>query len=215
MISAKLINELEKEGFGLDFPSYETKEEEIIEILDENNLRLNLALPLLLKYRFDYDKIITKLKENKKQKNIMIKNFNKIIIISNNIYKKEGINNEFIQSIINKHNIKSIYSKKEYEYFHSEFEESIKESEKYSEKRLAKQIELRSTLNTNKSLEIIFSPAKIRIINKIFSHIPLTNTELKYYYRAIRPISRAILNDNLQKYLLITESNKKYTSNSS
>ena len=210
MISARLIKELEKIGFKLDFPSYETNGDIIFEILDENNPRLNLALPLLLRHQFDYAKIVDKLKNNLENKHI-IDYFNKIIAISNDIFKEEGINNDFILSIIGKNKIKSSYTEEEYLYFYSSFIESGKEAEDISEESLAKQLKIRSSLNTNKALEMIFSPAKISIINKIFSHDALTNTELKYYYKAIRPISRAILNDNLQKYLLITESNKKYT----
>ena len=62
MISAKLIKDLEREGFSLEFPSYESNEERILEILKENNPRLNLAMPLLLQYKFDYKEIINKLK---------------------------------------------------------------------------------------------------------------------------------------------------------
>ncbi len=42
MISARLIKDPEREGFSLEFPGYESNEERIIEILRENNPRLNL-----------------------------------------------------------------------------------------------------------------------------------------------------------------------------
>ena len=61
MISVKLIKDLEREGFSLDFPSYDSNEDRIIDILREDNQRLNLAIPLILRYEFDYKKIISKL----------------------------------------------------------------------------------------------------------------------------------------------------------
>jgi len=69
---------------------------------------------------------------------------------------------------------------------------------------------LRSTLNINKALSIIYSPGKQKIMEKIFNHEPLTNSELKYYYRSIRPLAQSILNEKLQDYLRIIESTKKY-----
>ena len=81
MISAKLIKDLEREGFSLEFPSYESNEERIMEILKENNQRLNLAIPLLLRHRFDYKKIINKLNLTKFGSKL-IKDFKKIIIIN-------------------------------------------------------------------------------------------------------------------------------------
>lgn len=204
MISARLIKELEKEGFKLDFPGYESNEDKILEILNENNLRLNLALPLLLRYKFDYEKIILRLSKQ------MAKNFNRVLLISNKIFLEEKIENEHLQKIIDKHNLKKKTAEDEYNYFYDSFKEFTRKSERDSEEKLIKQLKLRGTLNTNLALSAIFSPGKIRIMNKIFHHIPLNNTELKYYYRSIRPLSRAILNDNLQKYIRINEANKKY-----
>ncbi|MBU0930246.1 MAG: hypothetical protein KJ623_04200, partial [Nanoarchaeota archaeon] len=100
MISAKLIKNLEKKGFNLDFPGYSSNEEEIIEILKEKNERLYLAIPLLLQNEFDYKKIITKLDTKS------IKKFNQIILISDKIFIIENINNNYLKKIIKKFNIK-------------------------------------------------------------------------------------------------------------
>ena len=75
---------------------------------------------------------------------------------------------------------------------------------------LEENIKIRSTLNINQSLANIFSPGKIRIMNKIFNHAKLTNSELKYYYRSIKPLINSILNENMRKYLKIIEAAKKY-----
>jgi len=80
MISAKLIKDLEKKGFRLDFPSYDSNEDRIIDILKEKNPRLYLAIPLLLQEEFSYDQIIKKL--GKKE---LIDSFDRIIIITNKI----------------------------------------------------------------------------------------------------------------------------------
>lgn len=68
----------------------------------------------------------------------------------------------------------------------------------------------RNTLNLNKTLSILFSPGKLRIMKKIYAHEPLSNTELKYYYRAIRPICLAISPQDIQKYTTLIEFTKKY-----
>lgn len=204
MISAKLIKNLEKEGFKLDFPSYSFNENRIIEILKENNERLNLAIPLLLQYEFNYKKIIRKISSTK------IKKFHKIIIITNKIFKSEGINNDQIKKTIKENKIKEKITKGEFEYYYDIFKESIKNKEIKKEELIKEQIEIRGILNTNQALAKIFSPGKLRIMDKIFQHEPLTNTELKYYYRSIRPLILSILNENLQKYARIIESSKKY-----
>ncbi|MEK6836415.1 MAG: hypothetical protein AABX94_01970 [Nanoarchaeota archaeon] len=68
---------------------------------------------------------------------------------------------------------------------------------------------LRLTLDLNKDLKVLFSPAKIRIMEKIFNHEKLTNTELKYYYKAVSSINKAVLNPGLSDYLRIIEMTKK------
>ncbi len=207
MISAKLIKRLEQEGFALEFPSYNSNEEIIIEILKEKNERLLLAIPLLLQQDFDYEKIKNKLKKRKE----LINQFNKLILITRKISKLENIDNLNIKKIISHNKIKKKIAKNEFNYYYDSFKDSTKKKERENEEFFKEQINLRGRLNTNKSLATIFSPGKIRIMNKIFNHEPLTNTELKYYYRAIRPLILAILNPEMQKYLRIIESSKKYS----
>ncbi len=204
MITAKLIKSLEQDGFALDFPKYESNDERIIEILKTNNERLSLSLPLILRYEFNYHKIIKKLTK------AQIQLFNKSIILSNNIFKKEHIENTSLINIIKENDLKQKISKIELEYYHSSFKAFLKNKEHKEEQHTTKQINLRTTLNLNQSLAKLYSPAKIRIMQKIFNHEQLTNTELKYYYRSIRPLIIAILNENLQKYIRIVETTKKY-----
>ena len=208
MISAKLIKRLEQEGFALNFPSYESIKEIIIEILKEKNERLFLAIPLLLQQNFSYEQIKNKL--NKKPE--LIKSFNKIILITKKIFELENMENNEIKRIISQNKIKGKITPEEFNYYYNTFKDSTKKKENKWEEILKEQIKIRGTLNTNKSLSIIFSPAKIRIMNQIFNHEKLTNTELKYYYRSIRPLINSILNENMQKYLRIVESSKKTTS---
>ena len=81
MIPAKLIKDLEKMGFQLDFPAYKTNEDRILDTLKTNNQRLFLAIPLILQSPFNYDIIINKLSSlNKHDADSSIKQFNKILI---------------------------------------------------------------------------------------------------------------------------------------
>lgn len=205
MISAKLIKDLEKKGFKLDFPSYISNEDRIIDILKEKHERLYLAIPLLLQDKFDYKKIIKKL--NKKE----IKDFNKIVIITNKIFMLESIDNDYIKKIINENNIKKKIKENEFQYYYDPFRESIKDREEDEEEAIKEQIKIRNKLDINRALSEIYSPGKLRIMKKIFNHEKLTNTELKYYYRSIKPLILSILNENLQKYVRIIESTKKYS----
>lgn len=202
MASAKLIKSLEKIGFLLEFPEYDPIEEEIIEILKENNERITLALPLLLSYGFDYAIICKKI--NSKQKI----EFDKAILIAERIYKKENIINN-LKETIKKNKIKAAFRDNEYERYYDSFKEARLNAEKEEQKTIERQSKLRLNLDLNKSLRILFSPAKIRIMDKIFNHQKLTNTELKYYYRAISNIDKAALNPALQNYLRIIEITKK------
>lgn len=202
MISAKLIKSLEKEGFELEFPDYNSKEEIIIEILKEKNPRLNLALPILLKKDFDYEAIAKSLSKLEK------KELKKIILISKKIYEKENIDNS-INQIIKNNKINSSFSKEELNNYYDSFKESSIRIQSNKQKDIEKQSKLRLNLDLNKSLSILFSPAKIKIMEKIFNHENLTNTELKYYYRSISNINRSVLNPSLQNYLSIIEKTKK------
>ena len=205
MISAKLIKSLEKEGFALDFPRYSSNEERITEIIKEKNERLLLALPLLLKFEFDYEKI----KKNLSKKTLST--FNKLIIISNKIFIKEKENNSWLKEIIKKNYFKKKIKKNEWDYYYNSFREFKKNKETLTEEHFKEQINLRGKLNLNQALSKIYSPGKLKIMEKIFGHEKLSNTELKYYYRSIRPLILAILNENLQRYIRIIESTKKYS----
>lgn len=201
MITARLIKDLEKKGFNLNFPSYSSNEEEIIEILKEKNERLYLAIPLLLQGEFDYKKIIKELDIKS------IRKFNEIILITYKLFKLEDIDNNHIKKIIKVFNIKVKIN--QFQYYYDSFKESIGNIKENKETVLEEQIKIREKLNTNKALLNIFSPGKIKIMDKIFNHEALTNSELKYYYRSIRPLILSILNENLQKYVRIIESIKK------
>jgi len=204
MASAKLIKSLERKGFFLEFPEYDSLEEEIIEIIKENNPRIILSLPLFLMEKFDYEKITSKI--NLEQK----KEFNKAILISENIYKKESIPNT-LNEIIKRNKIKSTFSSNEFNEFYTLFKESNLNKGQSEQKIMEKQSKLRLNLNLNKDLKTLFSPAKIKIMEKIFNHNRLTNTELKYYYRAISNIDKAVLSPQLQDYLRVIETTKKNT----
>ncbi len=202
MASAKLIKSLEKKGFFLEFPAYDKLEDEIIEILKENNSRILLSLPLLLNEDFNYERVYSKLSSLER------KEFNKIILIGLKIYKKENISNN-LKKLIKEKKIKGSFKSDEFKEFYELFKECRKNLEKSEQESLEKQSKLRLNLNLNKDLETLFSPAKIRIMGKIFNHEKLTNTELKYYYRAISNIDKAVLNPSLQNYLRIIEISKK------
>ncbi|MCX6746647.1 MAG: hypothetical protein NTU63_00760 [Candidatus Pacearchaeota archaeon] len=202
MASAKLIKALEKEGFFIEFPSYETKEEMIMEIIKENNPRLSMSISLFLRGSFDYKGIIKKL--NKEE----IKRFNKFLLISEKIYNKENLQND-LKEIIKENKIKASFSKEEFDNSYDSFKEAQPKRNQAEQKIIEKQTKLRLNLDLNKSLGVLFSPAKIKIMEKIFNHEKLTNTELKYYYKAISNINRSVLNPSLQDYLKIIELAKK------
>ncbi len=210
MISARLIKELEREGFNLNFPSYDSNEERIAEILKENDPRLDLAMPLLLRYSFDYDKITNMLSLLHKNGKSLIKRFNKVIMIYNKIFMSEGMDNRYLEELIKNKKIKEKIEKSEFEEFLNSFREFTKNRQTDKEQLLKEQIDIRTKLTMNKALSNIFSPGKMRIMDKIFRHEKLTNTELKYYYKSIRPLILSTLNEDLQKYAGIIESTKKY-----
>ncbi|NQU78953.1 hypothetical protein HQ545_04255 [Candidatus Woesearchaeota archaeon] len=205
MISAKLIKDLEKHGFELEFPTYGTNEDMILEIINEENERLYPAIPLLLLDHFNYDLIKHRLKP------IQRKKFDFIILIADSIFKKEKLDNKNTKQIITDNKIKQRIPKESFEYYHAAFKDSMKRKEEQKEEQREEQLDIRNTLNINKSLSTIYAPGKLRIMNKIYNHEHLTNTELKYYYRSIRPFILSILNENLRKYIMIIESSKKYT----
>lgn len=203
MIPARLIKDLEKKGFSLEFPSYSSNEEEIIEILRQKNERLYAAIPILLIDKFDYDRIKTKLNKSQAMQ------LNRIILIAENIFAHEGISNN-LKGIIKENNIRQKIIKGEIEYYKSIFAEAKERRISKEEGLHEKELEIRSVANESKAMSTIFSPGKIRIMGKIYSHEPLTNTELKYYYRSIRPYIHAMLNESFRKYVGIIESSKKY-----
>ncbi|MEK6885597.1 MAG: hypothetical protein AABX17_01370 [Nanoarchaeota archaeon] len=203
MLSAKLIKSLEKRGFLLEFPDYNSNEEIIIEILKENNPRISLSLPLFLGEEFNYKKIITKLSKEEK------KELDKAIIISKKIYDKEKIENN-LKLIMLEKKINSKFSEAEFKNYYDSFKESRLNQGGNEQEIIEKQSKLRLNLDLNKSLQVLFSPAKIRIMEKIFNHEKLTNTELKYYYRSISNINKAVLTPALSDYLRIIEISKKF-----
>lgn len=202
MVKAKLIKELERQGFFLEFPKYDSREVLIIDILKENNPRITLSLVLFLMDFFDYSKIVKKI--NNEQK----KELDKAIIISEKIYLRENIENS-LREIMKENKIVYSYRKKDFETFYDIFKEAEIENEEKKQELIKKQTKLRLNLDLNKSLSVLFSPAKIRIMSKIFNHENLTNTELKYYYKAISNINKAVLNPNVWNYLRMIELSKK------
>ena len=202
MPSAKLIKALEKEGFFLEFPEYYSNEEIVFEILKEDNPRITLCLPLFLRKGIDYKTISSKLNPKKR------KELNRAIAISDKIYKKEKIENT-LSGIIKQNRIKVNFSEQEFKEFYDSFKESRARLKENEQKIIEKQSKLRLNLDLNKCMSVLFSPAKIKIMEKIFNHKLLTNTELKYYYKSISNINKAVLNPNLQDYLRIIEITKK------
>ena len=202
MLSAKLAKALGKEGFELEYPDYSSNEEIILEILKEGDARITKSLPLFLKYGFDYRGIVRKLDVFEK------KEFDKAIIISAKIFAKERVENEVVHTI-NENKIKSQYSNDEFSEYYDSYKESKINTSKEEQKIIEKQSKLRINLDLNRSLEILFSPAKIRILKKIFDHEKLTNTELKYYYKSISNINKSVLNRAVQDYLRVIEISKK------
>lgn len=202
MPDAKLIKTLEREGFYLEFPLYNSIEEIIGDILKGKNSRIILSLPLFLINFFDYLKIVSRIGISEKRE------FDKAILFSRGIYKKERITSR-IGEIIRENKIKAKFSKKEFDEFYACFREARLVKGGEEQKNIEKQSQLRLNLDLQSSLRTLFSPAKIRIMNKIFNHMSLTNTELKYYYLAISNIDRAVLNVSLQNYLRVIEIAKK------
>lgn len=202
MISAKLTKALEGKGFFLDFPPYASEEEIIIDILKQENPRLNLAIPLFLIEQLDYKNIFLELTSTQK------KELKKILIISASIYKKENISST-LKTFIKENKINAGFSSQDFENYYQAFKESSNKLSEHKQNIIQKQSNLRLNLDLNKSLKILFSPAKIRILEKIFNHDRLTNTELKYYYKSISNINKAVLTPALEDYLRVIELSKK------
>lgn len=202
MTSGKLMYALEKKGFSLEFPLYDSNEDLILNILRERDQRIDAALPLCLQEPFEYKEIKNKLDPD------LIKKMNKIILIAKEIFLLENIPHEHLDKIIWKEHIKGL-DKQEFIYFYDAFQHSRKTQEKQKDRDLTREMDLRMKLDTNKALQILFSPAKKRILEKICNYQELTMTELKYYYKSIRPINRAILHPVVQKYLRIIETTRK------
>jgi len=198
MISAKLMKELEKKGFDLAFPSYGA-EDAIIEILKQDGERLKIAIPLLMQEEFDYDYLKEMLTKEQLSK------LNKVIMIANEIFKKEGINSKHLTKIIFIHRLKGAIDESEFAHYY----DSFKESTMRKDKSKSQQMKARNKITLNKSLSEIFSPGKMSIMNKITNHETLTNTELKYYYRSIRPIINSILDEDIKEYVKLIENTKK------
>ena len=209
MIQPELLKDLERRGFSLNYPDTISQDEKILSILKEENPRYLLALPLLLREEFNYEFIIKKLGTQKLENT-----FQKIILISWSIFADENIPRTHLQSIIHKHKLtlkETGITSDEIETYHHALREAMEIQGKNGLKEQEESIKLRSKLNLNQSLSIIFSPSKLRIMQKIFNHEKLTQSELKYYYRSIKPLAESIQNENLQEYLRIITSIKKHT----
>ena len=203
-----LIESLKKQGFEIDYPDSFTNDEKIIAILKEKEKRLYLAIPLLLEQKFSYQKIIKKLSKEEIGKEL-IKEFNKIILISLEIFKKEKRNYTLLLKIIKKNKIKNSSWIKEYNYYLEEYQLSKLAIQKRIFER--DEFSYRSNIDTMKALNKIFAPAKIRILNQIYNYEKLTPSERSYYYRSIKPIINAISNSNLQSFLEIIKNKKLRT----
>ena len=202
MISARLIKALEDRGFYLELPKYNKIDDTIIEILKNNNSRLSLSLPLFLNEEFNYSKITAALNHSQEEE------FAKAIAISEKIYKLENIKNN-LKNIIKQSRTKAKFSNQEFEESYQSFRESILMTGKEEQDKIERQSKLRLNLDLNKGLAVLFSPAKLRIMGKIFNHETITNTELKYYYRSISNINKSVLNPGLQNYLRVIETTRK------
>ncbi len=208
MLPIELLKELERRGFELNYPDTIPLEGKIVSIMKENNPRYFLALPLLLMEEFDYKSIMQKL-DNEKSKI----GFNRIICISSIILQDEGISRGHLKKIIDDSQLSlqdDPLSWQELETYRSALREALLRQKEQGTKEKEAGIRQRSQLNLNTALSTIFSPAKIRIMEKIFQHEKLSNTELKYYYKSIKPRGEAILNESLQNYLRIISSIKKH-----
>ncbi len=208
MPTYSLIEGLKKQGFEIDYPDRFTNDEKIIAILKEKEKRLYLAIPLLLEQKFSYRKIIEKLSKEKTGKEL-IKEFNKIILTSSEIFKKEKRDYTLLLKIIKKNKIKNSSWIKEYDYYLEEYQLSKLAIQKRIFER--DEFSYRSNIDTMKALNKIFAPAKIRILNQIYNYEKLTPSERSYYYRSIKPIINAISNSNLQSFLEIIKNKKLRT----
>jgi len=202
----ELIKSLEREGFSLEYPEKYSNEEKIIEILKEEERRLYLAIPLLLERDFNYERIRNSLLKLKDGKDLLAE-FNKIVLITEKIFIKTKRNATKLNEIINKTKIKGSFKESEFEYYLEQFKESKEAIER--QKFESGNLEFRKKADSFKALEKIFSPAKIRILRKIYEFKAITPTEKAYYYRDIKPLIDSILNKNLQEYLEIVQGNRK------
>lgn len=201
----EIIKSLEREGFLIEYPDTHSSEEKIILILEEKEKRLNLAIPLLLERNFDYGKIkenLLRLKDGKS----LLQEFDKIIVITEEIFRRLKKGSESLSRIIKENKIKAHFTEKEFEYYLEEFKESKRNLEKGNFEK--GDLEKRKMIESFNALEKIFSPAKLRILRKIYKFEDLTDTEKMYYYRGIKPIIDAILDKNLQGYLQIILGNR-------
>jgi hypothetical protein len=202
----ELIKSLEREGFKLNFPSSMSNDEKIIAILKENDDRLNLAIPFLLEKEFDYTLIRDSLLKIKNGKEILIA-FNKNILISKEIFRKLKKDTAKLDEIIQKNKISGKLNEKEVSYYFDEYKESKLELER--SKFENNNLEDRKKIESFDALKNIFSPAKLKIMRKIYEFKDLTPTEKMYYYRDIKPLIDSVLNKSLQEYVEIVRDNRK------
>lgn len=204
MIPARLAKALDERGFSLEFPGYDSDEELIVDILRQGDPRLDMAIPLLLQRAFDYKRTVSGLDGGQR------KRFHKIMLVSERLFRQERLERAHLRELIREHGLRAKVSDEESASYRDAFREALRKGAEREEERFGEETELREALRTNEALAALFSPGKRRIMENIYRHEQLTNTELKYYYRAIRPLCRAILNHNLQRYCHLIETTKKY-----
>jgi hypothetical protein len=211
MISAKLMKELEKEGFELNFPKYESKKEILLDIIRTNNMRL--LTPFIF--------LISKLNEKEifDLYNEIKKSSDKVELVRFRTYLKLTIGTlkrakQKIPESIKKIGNKLILEKNVTEMLTEEdYKINLKRMKEFRDARDSK-IALKFANDStnfifNTKLIKLFPEGKRKILKKIISHEQLTRSEYNYYSSRIKPIIEAILDDDIKTYLKSALKTKK------